>query len=88
MGVAESIDGDAAEKIEIFLAGGVEDIGAAAMGHHHGLTLVRRQKELAGIEQPSVMLRFARSRAFRLGLEASWRFPFYGSPHHATERAA
>jgi hypothetical protein len=54
MGVAKSVHRDAAEKIEIFLAGGVEDVRAAAVGHHHGGTFVGRQKKFVGVQQSRI----------------------------------
>src|SRR6266581_3103562 len=48
--VPERIYGDAAEKIEVLLASGIIDIGAAAVSHDHRLALVGGQKELLGIE--------------------------------------
>src|SRR5271168_174010 len=38
--VAEGVDGDTAEKIEILFSGGVEDVAALAVGEEHGLALV------------------------------------------------
>ena len=66
MSVAERVDGDAAEKIEILLASGVEDVGAAAVSQDHGLTLVSGQKKFFGIEQARV--RFYGEQLRMLGL--------------------
>src|SRR5690348_11596403 len=44
MGVAETVDGDATQKIEIFLAGGVEDVRTAAVGEDERLALVGGEK--------------------------------------------
>ena len=89
MRVAESVDGDAAEEIEIFLAAGVEDVAAAAMREDDGLTFVSRQQKL-------VWRRADGSRLWRArgcGLPGSigrrrWRVSCVELAHHAAERAA
>ncbi len=52
--VTERVDGNAAQEIEIFLAGGVIDVRALAVSHDRGLTFVGGQKKLFGIEQARV----------------------------------
>src|SRR5216683_7616928 len=51
MRVAKRVDGDAAQKIEILLPRGIENIRAAAVSQDHRLALVGGQQELFGIEQ-------------------------------------
>jgi hypothetical protein len=54
MGMAEGVHSDAAEEIEIFFAGGVKDVGAAAVRHHHGRPFVSGEKKLFSVEQARV----------------------------------
>jgi len=49
MRMSERVYCDTAKKIEILFSSGIENISAATMGHHHGLALVGRQKELLGV---------------------------------------
>ena len=56
MGVAEGVDGDAAQEVQIFFAGGVEDVGAAAVGDDERVALVGGKKKLIGIAQTGVSL--------------------------------
>jgi hypothetical protein len=64
MSVAESVDGDASEKIEIFFAGGVVDVAAAAMSEDEGLALVGGEQELLGIVQARIGSGFPGARFF------------------------
>ena len=54
MGVAKGIDGNAAEKIEILFARGVENIRPLPMRHDHRLPLVGRQKKFLGVRETFV----------------------------------
>ena len=74
--VAERVDGDAAEEVEIFLAGGVIDIAAAAMGEQHRRALVGRQKKLFGVGQTGIELRFAHEARLRLACRARHALSF------------
>src|SRR5208282_2810817 len=51
MRVAEGVDGDAAEKIQVFFAARIVDVAAAAMGEDDGLAFVGGQKKCVGIAQ-------------------------------------
>ena len=63
MSVAQGIDGDAAEKVEIFLTARVEDVAAAAMREEDRLTLISREHEMLGVAQRRMVIRTA-TRAF------------------------
>src|SRR6266850_2201401 len=88
MRMSECVYRDTAKKIEIFLPSGIENVSAAAVGHHHRLALVGWQKELLGIKQARV--RFGGFRRAMLGLAHGTRqeLLFGRSAHHAAERAA
>src|SRR5579885_1806910 len=45
MRMAERVDGNTAEKVEVLFAGGIEHVGAAATSKKDGLALVRGKKE-------------------------------------------
>lgn len=51
MSVPESIDGDAAEEIQILFAARVVNVATAPMREDNGLTLIGRKKILVGIAQ-------------------------------------
>src|SRR6266853_7039832 len=51
MRVAKSVHGDAAQKIEVLLPGGIENICAAAVSQDDRLALVCGQKKPFGVEQ-------------------------------------
>src|ERR1700682_2863154 len=88
MRVPERIDGDTAKKIQIFLASGVVDVSAAAVGHHRRLALVSRQKELLGVEQARIGFGPLRSRMFGLAQGTRQGLLLGRGAHHAAERAA
>jgi hypothetical protein len=85
MRVAESVDGDAAKKIEILFSSGIEDIGATAVSHNHGLALVSGQKELLGVEKAQVRFGGSCTRSFCFSRVVYHRFLFGRSLHHAAE---
>ena len=62
MRVAEGVDGDAAEKIQILLAARIVDVTAAAVRENNGLALIGRQKKLIGIAQDGSRFGCARRR--------------------------
>src|SRR5258708_10703388 len=67
MRVAKRVHGDTAQKIEILLSRGIENIRAAAVSQDHRLALVGGQKELFGIEQARVRFDGLRRPWFGLG---------------------
>src|SRR5437588_1063010 len=76
MRVAERIDGDAPQKIEIFVSGGVENISAAAMRHDHGLAFVGGQEKLLRIGKACVPLRGGRRQFLGFPREGCQRTSF------------
>ena len=66
MRVAQSVDGDAAQKIEILFAARIVNVSAAAVRENNGLALVGRQKKLIGIAQDGSRLGCARRRLLYL----------------------
>ena len=54
MGMAERIDGDSAEEIEIFFAGGIKDVAAAAVGQYERRAFVGREQEFVRSAYASV----------------------------------
>src|SRR5882762_4620520 len=88
VGVAESVDGDAAEEVEIFFAGGVMHVRAAAVGEDDGLALVGWQEKLFGIAEAHVELWLAAGGALGLLHFGADRFLLIKISHHAAESAA
>src|SRR5438094_367332 len=88
MRVPESVHGNATKKIEILFAGGIENKGAAAVGHDHGRALVGGQKKLFGIQQTRVRLGSFRRPLFGLAHGTDQGLLLGRSAHHAAERAA
>jgi hypothetical protein len=87
MRMAEGVDGDAAEKIEIFLAARIIDVAAAAMGEDNGLALVRGHKKLIRIAQNGMGILSA-TRAFLSRSSSGFRLLFWSEfGHYAAERA-
>src|SRR5882762_7183686 len=80
VGVAESVDGDAAEEVEIFFARRVIHVGAVAVGEDDGLALVGGQEELFGVAEARVELGLLHCGADR--------FLVINVSHHAAESAA
>ena len=62
MRVAEGVDSDTAEKIEIFFSAGVIHITAASMGEDKRLSLVGGEQELIGIVQTRIFECFLGAR--------------------------
>ena len=54
--MAESVNGDATKKIEIFFAGGVENIRAMAVAHDPRRALIGGEKKLVGIRKTGIRL--------------------------------
>jgi hypothetical protein len=88
MRVAESVDGDAAEKIQVSFAGGIKNVAAAAVAEDEGLALVGGQEKF---------FRVAEARIDESLLVARWFGPVHGArdgslfvwfAHHAAEKAA
>ena len=91
MRVAQCVDGDAAEKIEIFFAARVIDIAAAPMGEDDGLTLVGRHQKLIRIAQDGLCFWRGEAGLARLTDRGDGRLPSLCVDllgHHAAERAA
>src|SRR5439155_23775166 len=88
MRMAESVHSDAAKKIEILFAGGIENASAAAVGHHHELALVGGQKELFSVQQARVRFGSFRRSLFGLAHRMDQGLPFGGCAHQAADRAA
>ena len=87
MRMAEGVDGDAAEKIEIFFAARVIDVAAAAMGEDNGLALVRGHKKLIRVAQNGLRIRGASER-FLSRSSSGFRCLFCSElAHYAAERA-
>src|SRR6266852_5587456 len=66
MRVAKRVHGDAAQKIEILLPRGIEDIRAAAVSQNNWLAFICGQKELFGVEQARVRFGGFRRLVFEL----------------------
>src|SRR5947207_1578708 len=88
MRMAKSVHGDAAKKIEILFAGGIENICAAAVSHHLRLALVSRQKKLFSIQQTRVRFCVFRRSMFELAHGADRELLFGRGAHHTAESAA
>ncbi len=67
MRVAKRVHGDAAQKIEILLPRGIENIRAAAVSQDHRLALVCGQQEVFGVEQARIRFDGFRRPWFGLG---------------------
>src|SRR5262249_35119484 len=88
MGVSQSVHGDTAQEIQIFLAARVKDISAASVGEHERLTLVGGQKKLFGVAQPCIGFRGMRGAQFNAAHGTGDNCVLSDSSHYATERAA
>src|SRR5271168_4610931 len=86
MRVAERVDGDAAEEIEIFFARRVIDVAAAPVGQDERTALVGGEQELLRSAYARVQLRRPRMHD-RLARAAHDCFRFGGGAHHATDTA-
>src|SRR5260370_41399761 len=54
MRVAEGVDGDAAEKIQILFAAGIKNTAAASVSKHEGLALVGGEKKLFRVAEARI----------------------------------
>src|SRR5258706_2669436 len=88
VGVAESVDGNTAEKVEILFSGRVIDVRAIAMGEDNGLALVGWEEKFFRTAEARVELWLTAGRALGLLHCRAGRFVFIHGPHHAAESAA
>src|SRR5579872_848965 len=87
MRVAERIDGNAAEKIEILFAARIINIAAAAMREDDGLALVGGHKKLIRIAQNRLRVRRARRGFLSRSSSGFCCLFFVELTHYAAERA-